>query len=50
MIYGGIEAGGTKWVCAIGDGPADLRDTVTFPTTTPEEGRGSCPLLEFYEQ
>ena len=37
MTYGGIEAGGTKWVCAIGDGPADLRDTVTFPTTTPEE-------------
>jgi fructokinase len=37
MTYGGVEAGGTKWVCAIGDGPADLRDTVTFPTTTPEE-------------
>ena len=36
-MYGGVEAGGTKWVCAIGDGPADLRDTVTFPTTTPEE-------------
>jgi fructokinase len=37
MTYGGIEAGGTKWVCAIGDGPDDLRDTVTFPTTTPQE-------------
>jgi fructokinase len=37
MTYGGIEAGGTKWVCAIGDGPAEVRDTVTFPTTTPEE-------------
>jgi fructokinase len=36
-MYGGVEAGGTKWVCATGDGPADLRDTVTFPTTTPEE-------------
>ena len=21
MIYGGIEAGGTKWVCASGTGP-----------------------------
>lgn len=37
MTYGGVEAGGTKWVCAVGDGPDDLRDTITFPTTTPEE-------------
>jgi fructokinase len=37
MTYGGIEAGGTKWVCAIGDGSTELRDTVTFPTTTPQE-------------
>ncbi|MDP9257740.1 MAG: ROK family protein [Actinomycetota bacterium] len=37
MIYGGIEAGGTKWVCAIGSGPDDVRESVTFPTTQPEE-------------
>ena len=37
MIYGGIEAGGTKWVCAIGTGPDDLQQTITFPTTDPEE-------------
>jgi fructokinase len=37
VSYGGIEAGGTKWVCAIGTGPGDLRKVVTFPTTTPEE-------------
>jgi fructokinase len=36
MSYGGIEAGGTKWVCAIGDG-ATLLESETFPTTTPEE-------------
>src|SRR5919204_5190327 len=37
MIYGGIEAGGTKWVCAIGTGPDDVRQSVTFPTTHPAE-------------
>jgi fructokinase len=35
MTYGGIEAGGTKWVCGIGTGPDDLRELATFPTTTP---------------
>ena len=36
-MYGGIEAGGTKWVCAIGTGPDDLLQTVTFPTARPKE-------------
>jgi fructokinase len=36
-IYGGIEAGGSKWECAIGTGPAELHATATIPTTTPEE-------------
>jgi fructokinase len=40
VTYGGIEAGGTKWVCAVGTGPDDLRDTITFPTTTPDETLG----------
>jgi fructokinase len=35
--YGGVEAGGTKWVCAIGTGPDDLHELMTFPTTTPAE-------------
>jgi fructokinase len=33
---GGIEAGGSKFVCAAGSGPADA-DIAEFPTTTPEE-------------
>lgn len=36
-VYGGIEAGGSKWECAIGTDPDDLRATATFPTTTPAE-------------
>lgn len=37
LLYGGIEAGGTKFVCAIGTGPEDLRAEVRFPTTRPPE-------------
>jgi fructokinase len=33
---GGIEAGGTKFICGVGTGPDDL-ETVEFPTTTPDE-------------
>ncbi len=33
---GGIEAGGTKFVCAVGSGPDHL-DLAEFPTTTPDE-------------
>ncbi len=36
-VYGGIEAGGTKFVCALGTGPDDLREELRFPTTAPEE-------------
>ncbi len=36
-LYGGIEAGGTKMVCAVGTGPGDIRAETRFPTTTPEE-------------
>lgn len=32
--YGGIEAGGTKFVCMVGRGPQDIRAEVRFPTTT----------------
>ena len=37
MIYGGIEAGGTKWVCAVGAASGETLETVNFPTTSPEE-------------
>jgi len=36
-LLGGIEAGGTKFVCAVGSAPDDIRETQTFPTTEPEK-------------
>jgi fructokinase len=39
-LYGGIEAGGTKFVCAVGTGPDSIRADIQFPTTTPEETIG----------
>ncbi len=39
-LFAGIEAGGTKFVCAVGTGPDDLRKEVRFPTTTPAETIG----------
>lgn len=34
---GAIEAGGTKFVCAVGGGPYDIVDRTRIPTTTPDE-------------
>jgi fructokinase len=48
-LFGGIEAGGTKFVCAIGTGPDDLRNEVRFPTTTPAETIGQA-IAYFEEQ
>jgi fructokinase len=35
ILYGGIEAGGTKFVCAVGTDPDNIKAIETFPTTTP---------------
>lgn len=40
VLYGGLEAGGTKCVCAVGRGPDDLQAETRFPTTTPDETIG----------
>jgi fructokinase len=44
-LFGAIEAGGTKFVCAVGTSPDDLRRE-RIPTTTPEETLARC--LEFF--
>ncbi len=48
MLYGGIEAGGTKIICAVGTGPADLRAQISFPTTTPSETLAR--IITFFQQ
>lgn len=46
-MLGGIEAGGTKFVCGVGTGPNDLK-TATFRTTAPEE---TIPeVIEFFQK
>ena len=47
-IFGGIEGGGTKFVCAVGTGPDDVRAETRFPTTTPAETLGKA--IEFFNQ
>lgn len=37
MIYGAIEAGGTKFVCAVGNKDGSIIKKESFPTTTPQE-------------
>lgn len=40
MSFGGIEAGGTRWTCAVGGDDGEVARTETFPTTTPAETLG----------
>ena len=35
--FGGVEAGGTKFVCAVGDSSGRILAETTFPTTTPAQ-------------
>ncbi len=36
-LYGCMEGGGTKFICAVGTGPDELVEEKRFPTTSPEE-------------
>ncbi|KXT78109.1 fructokinase ScrK [Streptococcus sp. DD13] len=36
-LYGSVEAGGTKFVCAVGDDDFQVLEKTQFPTTTPYE-------------
>ncbi|MBN2387275.1 MAG: ROK family protein [Anaerolineales bacterium] len=47
-MYGGMEGGGTKFVCAVGRGPDDITAEIRYATTTPEETLGRA--LDFFAQ
>jgi fructokinase len=47
-VVGGVEAGGTKWVCAKGTGPRNLTEVEVIPTTTPPETLGR--VVEFFKR
>ena len=36
-LFGGIEAGGTKFVCSVGNNDLEIIERASYPTTTPEE-------------
>ena len=47
-VYGGLEGGGTKFVCAVGSGPDDIRELRTIPTTT--RGETLAEAAEFFRE
>ena len=47
--FGGIEAGGTKFVCAVGGGPDDVRAEIRISTETPDDTMGRA-IAFFREQ
>jgi fructokinase len=47
-LYGGIEAGGTKFVCCAASGPRYIEEEVRFATTTPQETLRKA--VQFFER
>ena len=45
-LYGALEAGGTKMVCAIGDENGNILERISIPTRTPAETTG--PMIDFF--
>lgn len=49
LLYGGIEGGGTKFNCAVGDGPHNIVAEARFATATPVETIGQvCDFFAPY--
>ena len=45
-LYGALEAGGTKMVCALGDENGNILERISIPTRTPAETMG--PMIDFF--
>lgn len=48
MVLGAIEAGGTKFVCSVGNDKGEIFNKVIFPTTTPTETMDK--VISFFKQ
>lgn len=48
MLIGSIEAGGTKFVCAVGDEDYRIKDKQIIPTTTPDETLNA--VIKYFEK
>lgn len=48
-LYGAIEAGGTKFVCAAGYGPAEIPDDARAVIATASPGSTLAAVVEFFE-
>lgn len=42
MLYGAIEGGGTKFVCAVGRSATDVHESLVVPTADPESTLSAC--------
>ena len=48
MLVGGIEAGGTKFICAVGDEKGRIQERIQIPTGLPEETMPE--VIRFFEK
>jgi fructokinase len=46
VLYGAIEGGGTKFVCAVGASPQQVHESVVLPTSDPQSTLAAC--VEFF--
>ena len=47
-LFGGVEGGGAKFVCAVGTSPEDIRRETRFPTASPAETLDK--VIAFFKQ
>ena len=47
MLYGALEAGGTKMICAVGNEEGQILDQTSIPTSTPEETMPA--IIEYFK-